>query len=670
MVLVVLLVGLLGFVGYGINLKESLENRAAAPDFSSNNPIVKNVELVIFDPVLTHHGNIRLTQYFSQKFPGLWASTDVVGTTNKIIDDLKTVSGGYVNYRIIETKTIDSFPVKVDGFQYDDDSWLACWNDHSKCHSPDSMDYLKELGLLGSCEKRNVGTIDEVWFWGGPWFGFYESNLAGHNAFWYNSPPLPNSPCQPLLPIMGFNYERSEDLALHSFGHRVESTMVKVYGGWDSNENTPWNTFTLLNKDVASRARCGNVHFPPNGVHDYDYANSSTVNSACDDWYQYPHLPTTPQFKPVSCETWDCTQYGYLLWWFKHIPKAPGLTNGVWNNWWKYVVDYENAVLAVPTPTPPPCVNTYPCPTPVPTPVPTPTETFIPTPPPTPTPAVCSHNYPTVRLAPSSETSLPGETRSFSLTVTDNDSSACPQSTFSITPVRIPGQWRYDSPLKEVALNPGASQPVVISLTPPSSAPAGRHVFSEEAYNIDYPNLVSIVSGSYTVTSAAPTKTAVPSPTTFSNGCIASCISAITSGTCSQGTPCKTTPGPYPKVMFTVSSSNCSAGLIIDASLGQFSQTTAVTDVPGGTWWNAAKIGKGGVASAEWDFCNSSVCWTFNAGQALYWRVRDAATGQTRAVCSSFAAPPTSTVAISSIRNTIISFFPSLWSKISGFFKF
>lgn len=52
---------------------------------------------------------------------------------------------------------------------------------------------------------------------------------------------------------MGFNYERTADLALHSFGHRAESVMREVYKRWEPidsgvNPTDPnnWELFTSL----------------------------------------------------------------------------------------------------------------------------------------------------------------------------------------------------------------------------------------------------------------------------------------------------------------------------------------------------------------------------------------------------------------------------------------
>ncbi|MBU4512480.1 T9SS type A sorting domain-containing protein, partial [Patescibacteria group bacterium] len=46
----------------------------------------------------------------------------------------------------------------------------------------------------------------------------------------------------------------------------------------------------------------------------------------------------------VSCSEWNCNQLGYMRWWFSHIPRFKGITDGVLNNWWHYFVDYQGAI--------------------------------------------------------------------------------------------------------------------------------------------------------------------------------------------------------------------------------------------------------------------------------------------------------------------------------------
>ena len=100
-------------------------------------------------------------------------------------------------------------------------AYLDCLNDEQSCHQPDTADYGRILSDYNICDRVKDGQVDELWLFGGPWFGYYESRLAGPGAFWYNSPPLNGTNCDRLLPIMGFNYERGVAEMLHDL---VETT--------------------------------------------------------------------------------------------------------------------------------------------------------------------------------------------------------------------------------------------------------------------------------------------------------------------------------------------------------------------------------------------------------------------------------------------------------------
>ena len=39
-----------------------------------------------------------------------------------------------------------------------------------------------------------------------------------------------------------------------------------------------------------------------------------------------------------------------MKWWLNHLPKALGQTDGFHNNWWRYVIDYDNAIKSLPPP--------------------------------------------------------------------------------------------------------------------------------------------------------------------------------------------------------------------------------------------------------------------------------------------------------------------------------
>ena len=229
------------------------------------------------------------------------------------------------------------------------------------------FDYVELVKHYGFDQKRNNGEIDEVWVFSPPRTGMYESQLMGPNAFWWNSPPIKTGTAlTKLLSVMGLNYERGVDMAVHSFGHRFESAMSEAYfdaqgRNWNSASAnpTPWDLFTRYDVSTPNSSHVGNIHWPPNATGDYNYHNSRYVTSFAENWKRYPWLLN--ESHQVNYTTWyyytsdplaeDQAGLGYLRWWYNHIPRYVGATEGVLNDWWHYFLDYEAAVaLAKQTP--------------------------------------------------------------------------------------------------------------------------------------------------------------------------------------------------------------------------------------------------------------------------------------------------------------------------------
>lgn len=298
----------------------------------------RKVYVIVYDPILSNG------QYLSDYLGWNDYSELTQGTT----DFFRRVTDGRLNYTIVYTTIVtDGWPVKIDGFRYTEEEYLAVINGQSSPHTPDTVDYnvIVNSPDFDICGKANRGEIDEVWIYNGPYFGFYESTLVGPGAYWYNSPPVPEPyDCNRLIPIMGPSPERDLDNAIHNFGHRTESTMKRVYGGWENNRTAHnWERFALvkaLSPDYFYSG-CGNIHYPPNGTSDYDYANLTPVLSNCDDFVNYPDLGDPAETaKPVDCSAWGCDQIGYLEYWFSHLPSNYGCgPDEVSSDWWKYFVD-------------------------------------------------------------------------------------------------------------------------------------------------------------------------------------------------------------------------------------------------------------------------------------------------------------------------------------------
>jgi hypothetical protein len=183
-----------------------------------------------------------------------------------------------------------------------------------------------------------MGDFDEVWFFSFPYAGDYESTMAGPGAFWCNSPPIKGTEhCRRRFVVMGFSMERGVDCMLENFGHRAESIMKRVYELHGKRENM-WERFTRYDKTAPGQANVGTMHFAPNSVKDYDWGNKTPVASFCDDWLTYPSLRGVS--RTVNCADWgNGDMRAHHLWWFNRLPKSPGETDGVSNNWWEYVVD-------------------------------------------------------------------------------------------------------------------------------------------------------------------------------------------------------------------------------------------------------------------------------------------------------------------------------------------
>ncbi len=292
--------------------------------------ISKKVLVVIYDPVLESKGNKSLTQFYK------WNSPDLL--INQYINDVKESSCGLVEYNVVQKIVADEYPQHLDGFRYTDESFMRAWTE-KKFHDCGG-DYKKIIDDYGIIEKVEKKIIDEVWLFGAPGFSWWESTMAGSGSYYCNSDPVPDVKCSRRFIIMGFNYERGVDCMLEDLGHRTESIMWHIFGSWEADDKTDWNKFTLYDKIAPGNAQVGNIHFAPNSDKDYDWGNKKFVESYCDDWYTYPLL--TGKKRIVNCEEWgNGDMRKHHIWWFKHLPHAKGKSGAVLNNWWRYVMNYD-----------------------------------------------------------------------------------------------------------------------------------------------------------------------------------------------------------------------------------------------------------------------------------------------------------------------------------------
>lgn len=308
------------------NIKTSGSVQAAPPVDTNSMPV--KVLVVIYNPVIESAGGQKLTQHLG------W--NDPRQLTSQLKADFAEISHGLVDYQVVETIERDSWPLHTNGQRYTDETYLR--DQAAGNWTMGQGSYQAIINENNIVSRVNSGQIDEVWLWGFPGAGWFESTMAGRNAYWINGTPVSGIDTKPFV-LMGYSYERGMAEALESFGHRTESIMRRVYGSWDAADTHAWNKFTLQDWQVPGRGGIGNAHnaFNAEAGTDYNRSSSRLLPTTADDWNNFPNLTGATTLK--NCTTWGCDGHGYLKWWYSHMPHMAGMANGILNNWWRYIVD-------------------------------------------------------------------------------------------------------------------------------------------------------------------------------------------------------------------------------------------------------------------------------------------------------------------------------------------
>lgn len=311
------------------------------------------VLLIILDPTTGPAPGSKLSNQMG------WRRPDDLA--RRFIAEILQASGGLVRYQVAERVELDTFPKLVDGFAYDAEGYRAVLSGAAPPHAPSGIDYvnlLEQFKVLRRIEDRQ---LDEVWVMGFPHAGLYESVMAGKGAFWCNAPPLlQTARCLRRFVIMGFSYERDLGEMLHSYNHRAEAVLARVFNSlgflaWaykpdripavvrpDQRLNL-FERFILFDGIAPGSAGMGTVHYAPNALRDYDLGNPRRVFSTCYDWKRFPDFQG--DVRMISAADWGGgSELAFQSWWMRHLPKTAGRTGGVHNNWWQYIANLENIV--------------------------------------------------------------------------------------------------------------------------------------------------------------------------------------------------------------------------------------------------------------------------------------------------------------------------------------
>ncbi len=292
--------------------------------------IHRRIFLIVHNPLIHAEGGRPLSAVFGWNDPG--------ELVQEFIAEIKHCSYGIANFELVDRLDVDAFPIKADGFQYTEETYVSSWRSRQGFHRPDLVDYPRLVDEFDMLPKIRREEIDEIWLFAFPYGGYYESIMAGPGAFWCNSPPLPKTAASGRrFVIMGFNYERGVGEMMESFGHRAESILRQVFADQPAAANL-WDRFIQHDKTHPGGSEVGTIHFAPNSARDYDWGNFREVPSRCDAWYSFPQLAGEP--RAVNCREWGNGDIrAHHRWWFRHLPHFPGAADGISYNWWEYILD-------------------------------------------------------------------------------------------------------------------------------------------------------------------------------------------------------------------------------------------------------------------------------------------------------------------------------------------
>jgi hypothetical protein len=221
-----------------------------------------------------------------------WNSADSL--VQEYIAAMQQASGNIAIYQLVNKLEVAKYPFLQDGRQYDDTTWKLALDDDTKAFRDSHgsymlADYQRIIQDFNLVQQVQSGQIDEVWMFGGPYFGFYESRMVGKGAFWCNGPGIEMN-CRRFV-IMGYNYQRDVKEMMHDFGHRAESILARQFNSqallnllYSAQPPTGIALTAPKNNFEQFLITHGTVHRKPGGA-DYGQDEIAWVTALKPEWF-------------------------------------------------------------------------------------------------------------------------------------------------------------------------------------------------------------------------------------------------------------------------------------------------------------------------------------------------------------------------------------------------
>ena len=277
----------------------------------------KNVFVISYGPF---EDKLKILDWYNDSAKAIsYSKSSMIFRTQKLIDYLRCGS----------TWHSDSYYDCHEDFLLDYKIHRMVYSDEIPPYGEDgNFDYAYVYKEFELCNLIKKDKIDEIWIWengngnASEWITSKSKNSTG-NPLSNNMPPF----CGKTTSVLNFNYTRSIDLALHTFGHRIEGAMLTHHPEDFSFGAEPMSFASRPSPDNDYVGNCGDIHRPPNvyTTHDLEYIYDSPAYaiSTCDTWSSDDDSMRIK--KIISCKDWGCHPGKYYIWWMQHIPEI----------WWR-----------------------------------------------------------------------------------------------------------------------------------------------------------------------------------------------------------------------------------------------------------------------------------------------------------------------------------------------
>lgn len=290
-------------------------NPAKAPRLVINYTNPPSVEDPTYEPVVSNDLRVIEVRHFANLNDIPYHPDDIVATLSAA---LATATNNKVQVDIIDVINHNSARTAADDWE---ESFATILDENSLCSRIANED------------------IDQIWMWVDPRndtvpgmeYAISSPKFRGNTATYATVPSQLFCDGEVSFVMMSYDYSREYDLALHSSSHLLEGIIGNAQG-----ISFFWDNFT------GSDA-CGNVHFPPNTLDDYEYNSTTQVLNGCDDWE--PDGNST--FITTNCTAWGCSQGGYLNWWIGNMPTVA--QSKIYNyrylpTWVHFLIDMDETI--------------------------------------------------------------------------------------------------------------------------------------------------------------------------------------------------------------------------------------------------------------------------------------------------------------------------------------